>query len=144
MSIQERPPEAEDRAVPGHWEEDLLAGSASTRIVTLVERHSRFVMLVKVDGKDAETVVAALARQVRSLPAQLRSTMTCGRGMKLAPTSSSRSQVLASTSAARRARGSGQRASNENTDGLLRQYVPRKPDVSIYSRAPRSPRAESL
>jgi len=68
VSIRERPPEAEDRAVPGHWEGDLLAGSRNTHIATLVERSSRFVMLVRVKGKDTESVVAALGEQIRRLP----------------------------------------------------------------------------
>ncbi len=132
VSIRERPPEAEDRAIPDHWEGDLLAGSANTHIATLVEHHSRFVMLVKVDGKDTETVVAALASQVRTLPTQLRSTMTWDRGMELA----AHKQFTIDT-------GVGvyfcdpqspwQRGSNENTNGLLRQYLPKKTDVSIYS-----------
>ncbi|WP_433970422.1 IS30 family transposase [Tunturiibacter gelidiferens] len=72
ISIRERPAEVEDRAVPGHWEGDLLAGSKNTHIATLVERHSRFVMLIKVPSKDTETVVAALSRHVLKLPATLR------------------------------------------------------------------------
>jgi len=72
VSIRERPAEIEDRAVPGHWEGDLLAGSNNTHIATLVERKSRFTMLVKVDGKDTETVVRALKKQVSRLPAEIR------------------------------------------------------------------------
>ena len=70
--------EAEDRAVPGHWEGDLLSGSKNSYIATLVERHSRFAMLIKVPGKDTEAVVQALSRQVRKLPASLRRSLTWG------------------------------------------------------------------
>ncbi len=76
VSIRERPAEAEDRAVPGHWEGDLLAGSGNTHIATLVERRSRFTILVKVNSKDTQTVVRALQRRVRTLPRQLRRTLT--------------------------------------------------------------------
>ena len=84
VSIRERPASVEDRAIPGHWEGDLIAGSKNTHIATLVERHSRFTMLVKVDGKDTETVVSALSRQVKKLPAELRRALTWDRGMELA------------------------------------------------------------
>jgi len=78
VSIRERPAEAEDRAVPGHWEGDLLTGASDTHIVTLVERHSRFTMLVKLPRKDTTTVVAALAKHIRKLPEQLRRSLTWG------------------------------------------------------------------
>jgi IS30 family transposase len=132
VSIRQRPPEVEDRAVPGHWEGDLLAGSGNTHIATLVERCSRFVMLVRVDGKDTETVVAALSREVRSLPAQLRSTVTWDRGMELA----AHKQFTVATGITVYfcdPQSPWQRGSNENTNGLLRQYFPKKTDVSIYS-----------
>jgi len=132
VSIRERPPEVEDRAIPGHWEGDLLAGSANTHIATLVERHSRFVMLVKVNGKDTETVVRALTRQVKTLPSQLRSTVTWDRGMELAAhkdfTVATGVQVYFCDP-----QSPWQRGSNENTNGLLRQYFPKKTDLSIYS-----------
>jgi IS30 family transposase len=132
VSIRERPPEIEDRAVPGHWEGDLIAGSANTHIATLVERHSRFVMLVKVDGKDTETVVEALAREVQSLPAQLRASLTWDRGMELA---AHKDFTLATDVAVYFCdpRSPWQRGSNENTNGLLRQYFPKKTDLSVYS-----------
>jgi IS30 family transposase len=81
ISIRERPAEVEDRAIPGHWEGDLLAGTSNSHIATLVERHSRFTMLVKVPSKDTATVVAALSRQVRKLPASLRRSLTWDRGL---------------------------------------------------------------
>ncbi len=84
ISIRERPAEIEDRAIPGHWEGDLLAGTGNSHIATLVERHSRFTILVKVPGKDTATVVAALSRQVRKLPASLRRSLTWDRGLELA------------------------------------------------------------
>jgi IS30 family transposase len=84
VSIRERPAEAEDRAVPGHWEGDLLSGGKNTYIATLVERHSRFAMLVKVPGKDIEAVVRALSRQVRKLPASLRRSLKWDRGLEMA------------------------------------------------------------
>lgn len=132
LSIRERPPEAEDRAVPGHWEGDLLAGSGNTHIATLVERRSRFVMLVKVAGKDTETVVAALSRQVGTLPVQLRGTVTWDRGMEMA----AHKQFSVATGIAVyfcEPKSPWQRGSNENTNGLLRQYFPKKTDVSVYN-----------
>jgi IS30 family transposase len=133
VSIRERPAEAEDRAVPGHWEGDLIAGSANTHIATLVERLSRYLMLVKVDGKDTVTVVDALTAQVQTPPAQLRATLTWDRRMELAR----RSQALQ-----RRHRHAvyfcdphspWQPGTNENTNGLLRQYFPKKTDLSLYT-----------
>ena len=79
-SIRERPAEADDRAVPGHWEGDLLSGANNTHIATLVERHTRFVMLLKIPSKDTATVVAALGKQVRKLPQELRRSLTWDRG----------------------------------------------------------------
>jgi IS30 family transposase len=84
LSIREGPAEVEDRAVPGHWEGDLLSGAKNSYIATLVERHSRFAMLVKVPGKDTEAVVAALSRHVRKLPATLRRSLTWDRGLEMA------------------------------------------------------------
>jgi IS30 family transposase len=93
VSIRERPAEAEDRAVPGHREGDLLAGSHNTHIATLVERQSRFTMLVKVPGKDTQTVVKALARQVGRLPAELRKSLTWDRGLEMAADSKSKGRL---------------------------------------------------
>ena len=134
VSIRERPAEASDRAVPGHWEGDLLAGSANTHIATLVERQSRYVMLVKVDGKDTTTVVDALAIQVQTLPVQLRASLTWDRGMELAD----HRRVTVATDVAVYfcdPRSPWQRGTNENTNGLLRQYFPRKTDLSVHSQA---------
>ena len=84
ISIRERPAEIEDRAIPGHWEGDLIGGTKNSHIATLVERHSRFTMLVKVSSKDTATVVAALSRHVRKLPASLRRSLTWDRGLEMA------------------------------------------------------------
>ena len=134
VSIRERPAEAEDRAVPGHWEGDLLAGSANTHIATLVERQSRYVMLVKVHGKDTATVVDALAAQVRTLSARLRASLTWDRGMELAD---HKRFSLATDVAVYFCdpRSPWQRGTNENTNGLLRQYLPRQTDLSVHSQA---------
>lgn len=134
VSIRERPAEAEDRAVPGHWEGDLLSGSTNTHIATLVERHSRFTILVKVNGKDTESVVSALSKQVRKLPAQLRRTVTWDRGMELAQhkefTVATDVQVFFCDP-----QSPWQRGTNENTNGLLRQYFPKGTRLDGYSQA---------
>jgi IS30 family transposase len=132
VSIRERPAEASDRAVPGHWEGDLLTGSANTHIATLVERQSRYVLLVKVDGKDTKTVVDALASQVQTLPVQLRATLTWDRGLELAD---HRRFTVATDVAVYFCdpRSPWQRGTNENTNGLLRQYFPKQTDLSVFT-----------
>lgn len=134
VSISDRPAEIEDRAVPGHWEGDLIAGSLNSHIATLVERQSRFTMLVRVEGKDTKTVVAALSRQVRKLPVELRQSLTWDRGMELAHhkdfTMATDTQVYFCDP-----RSPWQRGTNENTNRLLRQYFPKKTDLSGYSQS---------
>jgi IS30 family transposase len=132
VSIRERPAQAEDRAVPGHWEGDLLAGSNNTHIATLVERSSRFVMLVKVPRCDSQTVVRALSRRIRMLPRQLRRSLTWDRGKEM---SSHKDFSLATDVKVYFCDPSSpwQRGSNENTNGLLRQYFPKRTDLSGYS-----------
>lgn len=132
ISIRERPAEAEDRAVPGHWEGDLLAGGRSSHIATLVERRSRFVMLVKISSKDSIGVAAALAKKIRRLPSELRRSLTWDRGTEMA----SHQRFTVATDVKVYfcdPRSPWQRGSNENTNGLLRQYFPKNDDFSVYS-----------
>jgi IS30 family transposase len=134
ISIRQRPAEVEDRAVPGHWEGDLLSGSKNSHIVTLVERHSRFTSLIKVPNKETATVVAALTRQIRKLPVALRRSLTWDRGHEMA-------QHKAFTIATNVSvyfcdpHSPWQRGTNENTNRLLRQYFPRGTDLSRYSQS---------
>lgn len=134
VSIRERPAEAEDRAVPGHWEGDLLAGSGNTHIATLVERKSRFAILVKVDSKDTQTVVKALQRRVRTLPRQLKRTLTWDRGLEMA----SHKDFTVATDVKVYfcdPQSPWQRGTNENTNLLLRQYFPKGTDLSRFTQA---------
>ncbi len=132
VSIRERPAQAEDRAVPGHWEGDLLAGARNSHIATLVERRSRFVMLVKVAGKDTTSVVRALSKQMTKLPATLRQSLTWDRGMELAShkrfTIATKVPVYFCDP-----KSPWQRGSNENTNRLLRQYFPDGTELSQFS-----------
>jgi IS30 family transposase len=132
ISIRKRPAEVEDRAIPGHWEGDLLSGSKNSHIATLVERHSRFVMLVQVDGKDTTNVVGALVRQVKQLPEGVMSSLTSDRGSELAQ----HKKFTVATDVDMYfcdPRSPWQRGTNENTNGLLRQYFPRGMNLSYYS-----------
>jgi IS30 family transposase len=134
VSISERPASVEDRAVPGHWEGDLLCGSKNSQIATLVERHTRYAMLVKVSGKDSETVINALIKHARKLPEELYKSLTWDRGPEMAQhkrfTLATDIQVYFCDP-----QNPWQRGSNENTNGLLRQYFPRQTDLSGYSQA---------
>jgi IS30 family transposase len=132
LSIRERPAEAEDRAVPGHWEGDLISGSKNSHIATLVERHSRYVMLVKIPGKDTISVTSALARKIRKLPAELRRSLTWDRGAEL----TNHPHISIATNMKVYfcdPQSPWQRGSNENTNGLLRQYFPKGTDLSAHS-----------
>lgn len=134
VSIRQRPAEVADRAVPGHWEGDLLRGARQSHIATLVERHSRFVMLVRTPEVDAPSVARALARQIRRLPPQLRRSLTWDRGTEMAAhrqfTIATNVQVYFCDP-----QSPWQRGSNENTNGLLRQYFPEGTDLRAFNQA---------
>jgi transposase, IS30 family len=132
ISIRERPAEIEDRAVPGHWEGDLIGGTKNSHIATLVERHSRFTALVKVQSKDTATVVAALSRQIRKLPTSLRRSLTWDRGLEMAQ---HKSFTVATDVKVYFCdpHSPWQRGTNENTNRLLRQYLPKRTDLSGYT-----------
>jgi IS30 family transposase len=124
----------EDRAVPGHWEGDLIAGSNNSYIATLVERHTRYVMLAKVLGKDTETVINALIKQAHKLPRELYKSQTRDRGKEMADhqrfTLATDIKVYFCDP-----QSPWQRGSNENTNGLLRQCFPKGTDLSVHSQA---------
>ena len=134
ITISERPASVEDRAVPGHWEGDLLAGSNNTHIATLVERHTRYVMLARVANKDTATVVNALIKQSKKLPRELYKSLTWDRGKEL---SDHKRFSLATDIDVYFCdpQSPWQRGSNENTNGLLRQYFPKGTDLSVHSQA---------
>jgi IS30 family transposase len=134
VSIRERPASVEDRAVPGHWEGDLIAGTKNSHIVTLVERHSRYVMMMKVANRDTQSVVAALIKHAHKLPSELYKSLTWDRGKELSAhqrfTLATDVQVYFCDP-----RSPWQRGSNENTNRLLRQYLPKGTDLSVHSQA---------
>ena len=134
ISIRQRPAEVEDRALPGHWEGDLLEGARGTYIATLVERQSRYVVLVRLPNNETHTVVRALARRIRRLPQGLTKSLTWDRGTELAAhrafTIATNVQVYLCDP-----QSPWQRGSNENTNGLLRQYLPHATDLSNYSQS---------
>ena len=132
VSIAERPACIEDRAIPGHWEGDLLAGARNTHIATLVERQSRYVQLVRVTGKDTTSVVNALIREVQRLPVGLMASLTWDRGLEMAQ----HHRFSVATDVAVYfcdPQSPWQRGTNENTNGLLRQYFPDGTDLSNYT-----------
>ncbi|MCW9056178.1 MAG: IS30 family transposase, partial [Gammaproteobacteria bacterium] len=134
ISISERPASVEDRAVPGHWEGDLIMGSKNSQIATLVERNTRYVLLVKVNGKDSKTVVDALIKQAHKLPRELYKSLTWDRGKEMAEhkrfTLATDIKVYFCDP-----QNPWQRGSNENTNGLLRQYFPKGTDLVVHSQA---------
>lgn len=134
VSIRERPADVEDRAVPGHWEGDLISGANNTHIATLVERQTRYTMLVKVKGKDADNVVSAVAREVRKLPKKLRRSLTWDRGTEMAK----HKEFSVATNVTVYfcdPQSPWQRGTNENTNRLLRQYFPKGTELSHFSQS---------
>ena len=132
VSIRERPTSVDDRAVPGHWEGDLVFGSCNSQIATLVERQTRYVMLVKLDGKESQTVVNALIKHARKLPQELYKSLTWDRGTEM----HAHKQFTIATDIQIYFGGPQspwQRGSNENTNGLLRQYLPKGTKISGIS-----------
>jgi len=134
VSISERPASVEDRAVPGHWEGDLIAGTNNSFIATLVERHSRYVMLAKIKNKDSESVISALVKQSKKLPVELYKSLTWDRGTEMARhqkfTLATNIDVYFCDP-----KSPWQRGSNENTNRLLRQYFPKGTDLTLHSQA---------
>jgi IS30 family transposase len=134
VSISERPALVEDRAVPGHWEGDLIFGSKNSQIATLVERQTRYVMMAKVAGKDTETVINVLVKHAHQLPKELYTSLTWDRGKEMADhqrfTLATDIKVYFCDP-----QSPWQRGSNENTNGLLRQYLPKGIDLSVISQA---------
>ena len=144
IMISDRPPEAEDRAVPGHWEGDLIIGKGGrSAIGTLVERSSRYVMLFRLpNGRSAEAVRTGLTRVIATLPAELRKTLTWDQGKEMADhlrfTTDTNMEVYFCDP-----HSPWQRGSNENTNGLLRQYFPSKTDLSHAQHRPTERRGQA-
>lgn len=134
VSLRERPAEAQDRAVPGHWEGDLLSGSGNSHIATLVERQTRFLMLVRIETKDSKGLADALAQKIKALPRHMKASLAWDRGTEMTSharfTMASKVQVYFCDPYS-----PWQRGSNENTNGLLRQYFPKGSDLSRFSQA---------
>ena len=143
ISIRQRPADVDERAVPGHWEGDLIAGSGNSFIATLVERHTRYVMLAKVGNKDSHSVIQALIKQAHKLPKELYRSLTWDRGSEMA---GHKKFTLATDIDVYFCdpRSPWQRGTNENTNRLLRQYFPRGTDLSIHSQAKLSAVARQL
>lgn len=143
VSISERPASVEDRAIPRHWEGDLIGGSRNSYIATLVERQSRYVILVKVANKDTESVISALIKQSKRLPKELYKSLTWDRGKELADhprlTMATDVEIYFCDP-----QSPWQRGSNENTNRLLRQYLPRGTDLTVHSQAKLSAIARQL
>ena len=133
ISIHDRPREIEDRRVPGHWEGDLIMGKGNASAIgTIVERTTRFLVLVKMDGTDAETACKAFGRRFRTIPEWLRKSMTYDRGKEMAKHKELSEKLKIKVYFAD-PHSPWQRGSNENTNGLLRQYFPKGTDLSGYT-----------
>lgn len=132
VSIHERPASVEDRAIPGHWEGDLISGSSNTHIATLVERKSRFTVLAKVEGKDTDSVITGIVREISNLPEVLWDSITWDRGGEMADHKRLKLEKDIDVYICD-PRSPWQRGTNENTNRLLRQYLPKKTDLSLYT-----------